>query len=348
MDEREEGRDPATGPDAPGAGTSADDTSLFDDTPTAAHSVFAAPTPAEATFATDASTAAPAAPAPAPGESSGAVDDAAEVDDEDDDDRRGVSFATKALVIGAAWVLLVLFLIGQFKGDGSPGPGPVGLDQSTESAGGELTAGEVEGGEEPVDVDGDGEIEPGEPGYGTASGVEGASAGGAAAAEPGATSGSSGGSSGGGGATGEGGSDGDASPIAVPGGTGSTTTTAKAGGGSGTSTTTSKPGGGGGGGSSSTTTAPSQTTAAPTATDTVELRDDTSKKCVFSKDSVGPASGSISVTFRNTSDQKHTIAFGGDDYEIAAGDSMPVTFTSTTTVSCRRSGTDDTLVVTVT
>jgi hypothetical protein len=101
--------------------------------PTAASAVFVEPSPP-----------APAAvmftPQAVPGEP--AVDDEIEEDDEEEDDgKKGISFATKALVIAAAWVLLVLFLIGQFEKDNDPGLGPVGLDQPGDAATGRGGAG---------------------------------------------------------------------------------------------------------------------------------------------------------------------------------------------------------------
>ena len=303
--------------------------SVYEDVPTAAHSVFAPPTAAAATFA-----AGPAAAAPA-------VEVETEADEDDDDGKRkGVGFATKALVVGAAWVLLVLFLIGQFsKENEDPGLGPVGLDQTEETGDGtELAAGE-EGaeGEEPVDVDGDGEIEPGEPGFGSTGDVEGASAGGGGTSgsgggTSGGTSGSSGGSTGGGG-TGDGTGD-DAAPVTLPGGAPAptTTTTTKGGGGGGatTTSTTTKPGGGGGG--STSTTAPNTTTTqAPFNGEVVHI----SAACMFDRDAVEVSAASITVRFVNDSGLNKTIRYSGDSYTVPANGHLDRTFSADKDVVCR-------------
>jgi len=273
-----------------------------------------------------------------------AYEDVDEAEDEEDE-RKGVSFATKALVIGAAWVLLVLFLIGQFSGDDDPGAGPVGLDQAADAAGGdEVTAGEQGLEEEPVDVDGDGEIEPGEPGYGSTGGVEGASAGGAAGGSGG--SGTSGGSSGG--TSGDDGSGGDAAPVALPGG-GSTTTTTRSGGGSATTTTTAKPGGGGGGSSTTappTTSAPATTQPPPAGPPVVTISGD----CSFDRDTLSISRGTT-VRFVNDTDHDVKLRFAANDRpEIESGDDYDREFgaAGVYAVGCERAGDDDTVMITVT
>ena len=302
----------------------------YADEPTVAHEVFAPPTPAAATFA-----------APVAVEEIEVEAD----DDEEDEERKGISFATKAIIVGAAWVLLVLFLIGQFEGDDDAGVGPVGLDQTEESGDGtELAAGE-EGGEEPVDLDGDGEIEPGEPGFGASGSVEGASAGDGTSGGSGSggTSGSSGSTSGGG--TGDGTSD-DAAPVTLPGGAPaptSTTTTVK-GGSTSTTATTTKPGGG-----STSTTAPPTTTTQPGTPPPVTInvdRDGSANE--FSKTSQSLEVGG-SIRFVNKDSIPHTLDIGGTTRVLPGSGEVSFQFTQagTFTVTCSVPGHKSNLTVTV-
>lgn len=205
----------------------------------------------------------------------------------DDDAPKRVKTTTKVALVAVGWVLLTLFLIGQFSG-GRDAPDRARLD-TVAGAGADLDDdGDfdeyVE--EDAYDVNGDGIIEVGEGvregvatasggpprggGSGAASGEDGAGASTGPAAPSEAGAGAAGGATGGtaGGAAGEAGS-GGATATTTRSGTATTSTTA-AGGSSGTGTgsttsTTASPSDGGG------SSSPSSTAPAPTSTSPIIL-----------------------------------------------------------------------------
>lgn len=327
MDEREDGTDPGTGPPEGMA--------------TAASEVFSAPP----LFSAAGAGVAAVDPGVDDGDALEGVEEGAEVeadDDGDDGGRKGLSFAAKALVVGAGWVLLVLFLIGQFSDDDDGAePGPLGIDQAGDAAAGDAVAAGDEGSvaEEPVDLDGDGEIEPGEPGFGSPA-LGGASADGGVEGGESSSAGASGGGGGSaGGGSGEGSGD-EAAPVSLPGGSGgsgssggtTTTTTSPA-------TTTANPGGGGGGGGggSTSTTSPPTTEAPPPEPFAGEIVT-ISSTCTFDREEVEAATASIVVRFVNSSTSAKTVRYGGDNYTVPASGQLDRTFTADREVSCRMDG----------
>lgn len=296
------------------------------DAPTVAHQLFAPPSAAEATFGDVAA----GGPPPDGGAGERVVDDDDGTDEGDDDSEpeRRVSFATKALLVAAAWVLLVLFLTGRFTDDDDPGAGPVGLDQTNQVDGAGVDAGSPAS-EEPVDVDGDGEIEPGEPGFGASGAGVGASGGadGAGSAEvTGAPGGTGTGGSGPGGAGGDPPGE-DSTPVALP-GSRATTTTAKPGAASPTSTTADPNGG-------PTPTAPSPTsTTEPFDGEVVRISD----ACTFDRDAVAVSAGAVTVRFVNDSSSAKVIRYLGTNHTVAAHGQLDRTFSHDRTVDCRAGG----------
>ena len=203
-------------------------------------------------------------------------------DDVDGDDppkkKKRIATSTKVILVIAGWLLLTLFLVGEFSKDKNETDIRAQLESANDfyDDGGTPDVVDTED-EEAADLDGDGFITEEE----RAAALEGLSSAGedgssseAAAGEDGSGSdggGDAGSGSGGGGVYPGQPADGETAPTAVPGtapGGGPTTTTTAAGGGGGggggggnaTTTTTAKPGGGGGGGA---TTTSSPTTSAP-------------------------------------------------------------------------------------
>lgn len=294
------------------------------DAPTVAHQLFAPPNAAEAAFG-DVGAAGP--PDAAGAERS--LDGDATADGDDDEPERRVSFATKALLVAAAWVLLVLFLTGRFSDDDDPGGGPVGLDQTNQVDGAGVEAGSPAS-EEPVDVDGDGEIEPGEPGYRTAGGADAGAPDGADASGSATVTGTPGGAgtagSGPGGAGGDQPGE-DSTPVVLPGTRATTTTTAKPG--SSPTSTTADPGGG-----------PAPTTPSPTSTtepfggEIVRISD----ACTFDRDAVEVPEGTVTVRFVNESSAAKVIRYLGMNHTVAANGHLDRTFSQDRTVDCRADG----------
>ncbi len=192
-----------------------------------------------------------------------------ENDVEDDDEGaagRGMKTSTKVVLVAAGWVLLTLFLVGQFSDDPTDQTATARLDTvaggNVDLDGDGIIDEVVE--EEATDVNGDGIIEIGE---GVDEGV--ASASGADGGDSGGADGSGASGEGGGGSSAESGSY-QATPTesggasAVPGAAPSSggTTGGTSGGTSGSSSSTTTAGGGSSGGSSSTTS----TTRPPTTT----------------------------------------------------------------------------------
>ena len=176
-------------------------------------------------------------------------------DDGTPEKKKRVKTSTKIVLVVAGWLLLTLFLVGQFSADKAQPSAVARLDAVSGEDGATDETLDEEFEPEPVDTeeeealdtDGDGFLSAAEQGI-----VEGDAA---ASLESGGSSSSSG--SGGSGSTsggtstgGDSGSGGNAVPGTAPGG-GPTTSTTRAG--SGTTTTTTAGGGGGGGGTTSST-----------------------------------------------------------------------------------------------
>ncbi len=181
----------------------------------------------------------------------------ADADDGEDAPRRGMKTLTKVALVAVGWVLLTLFLVGQFSGDDA-------ADESATARLDTVAGGDLDGDgiidevveEEATDVNGDGIIEIGEgidEGTATASVANGGDGDAAGSDGSGGSSAGSGGSSGSGSGSYQATPTESGSPNAVPGApppAGSTS--------GGTSSTTA--GGGSGGGSSSTTSTTRATT----------------------------------------------------------------------------------------
>lgn len=199
-------------------------------------------------------------------------------DGESEDDavgapRRGMKTLTKVVLVAVGWVLLTLFLVGQFSDDPADENARARLDTTSENVDldGDGVVDEVVE-EEATDVNGDGIIEIGEgidEGEATASGEDGDDGGTEGAAGVGAGE-SSGASAGSGSGSYQATPTETRSPNAVPGapppgGTSATTTGADSSGSSSTTSTTQGPtttAGGGGATSSSTSTTTTTTTTA--------------------------------------------------------------------------------------
>ncbi|HEX2849894.1 MAG TPA: hypothetical protein VHN98_05040, partial [Acidimicrobiales bacterium] len=192
-------------------------------------------------------------------------DDVDELDDDGEDEKpkRRIGVLTKAIVVAALWILLVVFLTGRFRSDNSTPASKTRLDQATQGSGdstvdaggGDSSSGGTDGN---AVSEGDASTRSG----GSATGSDQATAAGDSGSGSGSgsgtgTGGTSGGTSGGSTSGSGGGTSGEARPGFLP--VGTTTTTAKSGGttttggGGGSATTTTTSAGGGGGGTTTTT-----------------------------------------------------------------------------------------------
>ena len=198
----------------------------------------------------------------------GAADDGGDPPDHGDGDgedeapekQKRIKTSTKVVLVAAGWVLLTLFLIGQFSADKAQPSAVARLDTVSGEDGATDETLEEEFEPEPVDteeeealdVDGDGFLSAEEQGIVEGEAAASLDGGGSSSSGEGASGSTGGGTGSGSGSTsgGESGGGGNAVPGAAP----ATTTTARTGAGGGATTTTTAGGGGGGGGGGTTST----------------------------------------------------------------------------------------------
>lgn len=257
---------------------------------------------------------------------------ASEARDTEKKKKKRVPFATKAVVVAAAWVLLTLFFVGRFSGERDAATS-ARLDQ-TDTVGGEAgDEGEGEGGGEEAASD-DGTLD------------EGVADAESEAFSSGSGSGGDGGGSSGGGtgaSTGGGGSTATTSLTSTTRGGSSTTVTTTKPGGSTTSTSpaTTAPGGGGG-----------TTTTAPPSSRTVDVRFATGGE--FATTSVTIARNGR-ISFRNTdvTNSRHDLQRNDTTVKVKVDNGetkeYPLQFTNagTYTFTCTQPGHFGQLTVTV-
>jgi hypothetical protein len=278
----------------------------------------------------------------AAGGGEGPPPDEPDADEEEAPRKKRVPTSTKIVLVAFGWVLLVLFLVGQFSKHGGPAQ-PVAQLDTVAKDGASAEPEPVDTEEEAAfDANGDGLLSADEQAAAESAGVA-----------VGGSNGGSGGSSSeaatyegtptaGGSAGGSSGSSGTTTPGAAPGGGstgGVTTTTASGGGGGGggqtttttakgsTTTTTSKGGGG---------TTTTSTTAAPTTTTTASSVPSTASSSfkglvtgfVPNDVTMRLKDGAAHLTVSNDSNSDRDFNFDGDVRKIKKGESATITFNS--------------------